>query len=285
MRNFLFILILAFCLPAPAKDAACEPRLADAWRATQGHIESGTFTQERDLAWYGRDFAGQGMPKLENLLKELRRNSVWMDLGAGRARALREALGQREFQHIARLVATSFDRFPDASLREDLHTHRGRFEHLVTGFLDQALADKEHGIHQWMNGVDFLTDDYGPSSYAFDMQEMFDFYSDVLKDRGRALVLFDGRTRVNRPGEESYGSSMCGVKEFVPAFSLGKLRVLSSGRNEQGHCVMLLERVPRTSARAPEGEALKLEVKNFVAGRPPSREYRLVPRARSGGGG
>jgi SAM-dependent methyltransferase len=271
------LLTLVLGVSAFAKSAAeieCEARLEKAWKNTQAMVQTSAFTVRRDFAWYGRDFTADDVPTLADLFKALKRGSTWMDFGAGRAIAMRQVLKGSDFKNIEKFVATSFSRYPDRDLVEDLKNYAEKFKHVETGFIDEALNDPGHEIHHWKNSVDFLTDDFGPGSYVKDLQQILEFYGDVLKDGGRALVLFLD-TNV-APGEQVSGGSICGAANWIGDLTGGRLKVAAAGLGKDQKCILLLERVPRAQVTRPAIER-RLVVETFDEATPPKRSYRITP--------
>jgi hypothetical protein len=275
----LLILILtaivgASALAKTAEEEACEARLDGEWRQTQDLVKNGKYNQSRHLFWYLADFTAPGVPPLLTLLAELKRKAVWMDFGAGEAGAMRQALATSHYKNIAKLIATSFERPRANGLSDDLETYSDRFSFIETGYVHEALKNPKHAIYKWKGKVDFLTDDFGPSSYAFDLQQIFDFYTDILADNGKALVLFH-RTRLHR-GDEWESDTFCDeiIKPYIPQITGGALNIVSSGKSLDGNCIVLFERVPRSKVRAP-AKRHRLEPMSFEHDIPPVRSYRI----------
>ncbi|MCC6750594.1 MAG: hypothetical protein IT371_23230 [Deltaproteobacteria bacterium] len=147
----------------------------------------------------------------------LGRDAVWVDAGAGYARAQRD---YRELGGEARLVAVGLslptrNLFKALSLLAYQALPHHRFRYVGQGPIEQLPEQKRRAL---FGRVDVITDVFGAFAYSDRLDRVLATYASMLKVGGRAYVTFDADTRL----EDARGRKVP-VAEWIG--SVGGLRV------------------------------------------------------------
>ena len=182
-----FEILLAFVVAAPAVAQArgsaltCENLFGPSRVEIQNkNIAENNFNVSRGLKVYSLHFPFKKSAVLQLLVKALAPGSTWVDMGAGRARALNDGL---KLNPGLNGVAVSYKQPFDAATGESA---TGRFKYLDGDYVENMSRD---GAFNHLRGrVQLITDLYGPLSYSEEIPELLQVYVDLLAKRGVAYL-------------------------------------------------------------------------------------------------
>lgn len=183
-------------------------------------VASNSFPVERDLSHYKHAF-----PELAERLATFPSDGIWMDMGAGEARAMLSYLaelksavgvGQRQLLAIGASIPENNENDIRLAQRED----RGRFYYIESYIEKLEFAD--------LPKADLITDVYGPLSYSSSLSQILLRYIAQLKVGGDLFILADpSNTLIRHPEKDGlldlldYLRLVKGVR-VVEAHDLGK---------------------------------------------------------------
>jgi hypothetical protein len=153
---------------------------------------------------YSALFPFKNSERVEDTVQALPEGSVWVDMGAGQARALAEGL--RKNPKIAKGVAIAykkpFNAIKDPSGTSVLRRILSRVFEPQREFVPTKAADRFSYLHgdyvenMYRDGklddlkgnVDLITDVFGPVSYSENLPDVLQTYFDLLKQNGVLIV-------------------------------------------------------------------------------------------------
>ena len=143
-------------------------------------LKSNKFTTSRTLRDYARmfpfHFGPTGTDGLRGHLITVKEKTLWVDMGAGNAEALKSAVNANPNIYG---TAIGFRLPKEASVSE---LPKNRFKYLSGKFLEDLYSNNE--LKHLESKVDVITDLYGPLSYSRDIALVFDIYIKLLKVNG-----------------------------------------------------------------------------------------------------
>ncbi len=145
-------------------------------------LPSNSFEVNRGLNQYVRMFEFTDSPGLKLTLSNLNPGSIWFDMGAGTAKALREGL--KKNPQISHGVALSLVK-PNMFVLP--WNKPSNFQYLH-GFTLEEFS-KTGRLDEFLGKVDVISDYYGPLSYSSSVADILKIYFSLLKPGG--LVFFN----------------------------------------------------------------------------------------------
>ncbi len=279
------------------QNASAQNRCADIFRTTvrteikNDFVTTNTFTVNRSLNVYSQHFPFKDTTSIKDLVEQLPDGAIWVDMGAGEARALIEGL--KANPRIAEGVAVAFKR-PAKSLSDDQVS--GRFRYLEGDYVENMARDGK--LDNLKGRANLVTDVFGPLSYSEHLPPLLQTYIDILRPNGIAIFNVMSERNFDRPDSSQ-------IRILSEPMKLNP--VIRNGKTEQEGIVSWLRTIPGieivevsdylgTSGRYWEKSiAIKirklvkdvvipntLRTTNYVASSPPIRSFDiLLDHARS----
>jgi ribosomal-protein-alanine N-acetyltransferase len=142
-------------------------------------INDNNFRVNRDLPNYNYQLPLEGGKGIETTLEKLPQHSVWVDMGAGEARALNDGL--EKYPNIEKGIGIAFKRPLNATdSRPD-----GRLQYLDGDYVENMYQSGK--LNSVKGKTDLITDVYGPISYSEDIPKLLQTYMDLLKPDGKLI--------------------------------------------------------------------------------------------------
>lgn len=279
------LLILLLCLPLPA-DANGNPGLCghtySQVESTQQRLEENRYNTARDMEEYDDHLTGNH-PEMaisfRSLVANLPEKSVWIDMGAGNASALKEGLYAN--QNIRLGVGIAYRRPTHFDFPIELEK---RFQYLDGSYVEEMMAQ---GKLNYLKGkANLISDLYGPFSYTHDIPRLMQTYFDLLKKDGTLVFNFHVSTadfRAN-PLPEMFNTVTKNGKVDESAFanwlrSIPGVEVVEEAGRVDGNInqeqTLRVLRVKKTAAQVTVPR--NLETVQFQDGTPPLRKFRWNP--------
>lgn len=269
--NLRALIIGILLLAAPLVSAAiyipdCDRALLSEIMDTQTRIKTADFTTDRGLQKYEESLGSVKLPKILSELKDLSYGSVWLDLGSGEAKAMRDFLRDHRNSNGLKLVAVSFAKPDGINFLDDLKKFRNALTYIESGLLEEALAQPNHPIHAYMGRVKFLTEVFGPTAYMHDISMAFNLVADLLSFDGEARIRFTHQTHFFRNGVHLRRSE---IPEIIKAMTGGRLKVVKMAANGIDEIMVLRK------ATGIKGPSIQPKLIDFTDGGPPRRVYEI----------
>lgn len=115
-------------------------------------------------------------------LKSLVFGAIWIDMGAGEARALKDALDKNS-NFLG--IAVSFKKPESFSIGEE---HKGRLKYLDGDFVENMFFKGR--LRRYVGRAKIVSDIVGPLSYSKDIQTLFEIYFQLLEKQGHLYFSF-----------------------------------------------------------------------------------------------
>jgi len=129
---------------------------------------------------YSDHFPIKASESLKDIVLNLPTGAVWVDMGAGEARALADGLHANH--QISEGVAIAYNRPSNAFSGNDISE---RFRYLEGDFVENMARNGK--LDNLIGKVSFLTDVYGPISYSENLPDVLQVYFDLLSLNGMAV--------------------------------------------------------------------------------------------------
>ena len=143
----------------------------------QENLRDNSFNISRRLLTYNILLAAkEKLRSFTEIVKSLSPGSIWADMGAGQAAALKDGL---EINKNFLGVAISYKK---PKLFQVEEKHRGRLKYLDGDFVENLYFRGK--LRRLINKVSLLSDIVGPLSYSKNIQMLFDIYFKILKKDG-----------------------------------------------------------------------------------------------------
>lgn len=221
-------------------DIPVEARKGLACHLVLDRVRAGNFEQGRTFSDYARWFGAS----LADALRALGKDGVWIDMGSGYGRAVRDALKEGRFEGQAVTVTAGT---LDGATREA----NALFGARLRSFEGKFLEDMPPGM---LPKAGLITDYYGPFSYAPDIGGIVRRYLELLPEGGEAMILSEGFAL------EGVNGTFRAMLEWLGEGHGFSTRISGD--------VLVLRREARPI------QLPKLELVSIVDGAPPERLYR-----------
>jgi SAM-dependent methyltransferase len=252
MIRMLLALLLVLSALGSAADWAPPP--ADELTKSARDVRRNAFVVGRGLDEYSRILS----PVFAEAAASLQGGQVWLDVGAGEARAMVEHLARGGK---GRLVAIAVERPKTASSLDGLaRSNPGRFEYREGRYIEEYAAGE-------LPAADLVTDVFGAFAYSPHPDVVLARVAAAMKPGGRLLThVIRG---VTGPGGDGLGIADENGKEVPLERWLGAARGLRLAR-----AIPRTMNAPIELVRTEEPvEVPSLELVRFKAGGPPMRRY------------
>lgn len=258
-------------------------------------LSENKFFHERNLQRYENLLASQQIPTLTEFLQQLPDGAVFLDSGAGDALAIRDLIEKSSKLNLPfiQYLATSIVK-PDFSneykkrnpgkqspLDHDLEKYNNFFSYIDGGKIQDLVSDPKSNLYFYRESVDFITDLFGPLSYANDIQEIINTYADLLKVGGQALMLLNESSVTFKPAfKNKFQNTRLTFRELsflIPMISGGRLEVVRADMQYEGYwpqfekTVLWVRKVSQAVDKSIQGSPLQLI--KFYDEAPPLRTY------------
>lgn len=147
-------------------------------------LATNNFKANRGLQDYANNFNFENSPSFQQTLAHLPKGALWVDMGAGEAKALIEGL--QKYPQISKGIAIAYKRPDRFSKPADLSMKR--FEYIEGDYVENM--EREGRLGHFNSRIDLITDVYGPFSYSEDLVSVMQTYLNLLKVDGVLLFNF-----------------------------------------------------------------------------------------------
>lgn len=181
LKNQIVFLTLVFALAAPsvrAEEFDCSSALHTRVEIQNAKIAGNKFFTSRNLHSYSNHLQFRETRNMYGLVRDLKKDELWVDMGAGQANALIEGL---KVNSQFKALGISY-KIPDGT---DLSEYQDRLTYLDGDFVENMARD---GIlNPFVGKTSLITDVYGPISYSEHLPQLFQIYFDLLQVDGHLV--------------------------------------------------------------------------------------------------
>ena len=183
LRPLVAILLVALIVPL---NTMAQSKCVDIFlnhritKINNWYITENAFNTDRTLDVYSDHFPFKTSESLKDIVLNLPTGTIWVDMGAGEARALADGLHANP--RIAEGVAIAYNRPSNAFSGNNIPE---RFRYLEGDFVENMARNGK--LDNLIGKVSFLTDVYGPISYSPNLPDVLQVYFDLLSLNGMAV--------------------------------------------------------------------------------------------------
>lgn len=256
-------------------------------------LQKNDFFVARTFDRYATLLTSPKLPSLLEFLRSLKHQDIYLDAGAGEAKALVELitrtpeLGLPALKYLAVALKRPglSDEFkkqrPDALSELDRHLvrHAKQFKYIDGDFIENLAQSPVSELYKYRNRVSLITDIYGPFSYSTNLEGVLKTYADLLKVGGQALIHFyDPGLRFTKTNSKRTRppQGLNKMLTLIPELTQGRLQVMAleaqhEGRWPQSELSILW--VKKISDVPLQETQVHLSLKHLYDEAPPIRTY------------
>lgn len=259
-------------------------------------IYKNDFFVSRNFDRYSSLLSSPQIPPLIEFLKSLNAKDIYLDAGAGEAKALVELIRRTPELELSLLqyVAVALKRpgfsegfkksNPQAltELEQHLVTYAKQFRYIDGDLIENLVASPRSGLFSYRNKISLITDIYGPFSYTSKIEDVLLAYASLLKVGGNALIHFydPGLNFVNKTkrGTSNKSKNLEQMSHLISELTQGRLEAVvvspqHEGKWPQTHLAILwLKKVSDSPNLTPQSH---IELKHIYDEAPPIRTYEV----------